>query len=294
LSKVEWQDSSLPGIRVRRAATFLILLHFVAIATAVTSASSGRFAAPSVAVGLSVPFRPYLRFLFLESPYRFFAPNPGPTLKLYFRIGRRHEASRWIEFPRRTDLSGAVPYHRALELVERNLRGSSPSTGMTTSEEGRIALSSFVRHVARMSSENVSDASLGPVSQIEAYAVEHAFLSPDQIRMGMKPTDLRLYRCHELGRFNSDGRRTDNDPVRDVAMETFATQMLVNDLLPLIKERKGNSKPTEAIKLAQEAGVPEPVLALIVTSPDLLTTSPDQMAARIHALVGETTAASGK
>ena len=287
LPQLESADASLPRIDIRRAASFAILLHFLAIATAVISVRSGRFDAPWLTVGLSVPFRPYLRFLFLESPYRFFAPNPGPTLKFYLRIERRHEDPCWVEFPRRSDMSGPIPYHRALELVERNLQGISPSNQMTMTEQGRICLSSFVRHVARISGGNESDATPASVSQIEAYAVEHSFLSPDQIRSGMKTTDLRLYRCYALGRFNSDGRRTDEGPVRELAMEVLATQMLVNDVLPRLKQRKSDVKATETIFLMKGIGVPDPICALVAKSPELLEASPGQLATRLHAVVGE-------
>jgi hypothetical protein len=48
-----------PGRATRLAISLFVVLHFLAILTAVTSASSANFSAPGLAVWASRPFQPY-------------------------------------------------------------------------------------------------------------------------------------------------------------------------------------------------------------------------------------------
>src|SRR5262245_11840191 len=106
-----------PSRATRRVVSLLILVHFLAILTAVTSASSGPFAAPALAVLANRPFQPYLQLTFLANAYRFYAPDPGAPSVLWFRIQYDDRSVRWLELPRRADFVWRIPYERYKSLT---------------------------------------------------------------------------------------------------------------------------------------------------------------------------------
>src|ERR1700731_1131803 len=119
MSKTDPVAASGPPTRIKHILSFLIVLHFAGILIAVTSAGSGRYTAPSLSRRLSIPFRPYLQSLFLGASYRFFAPNPDPTRKLYFRVEREDGSVRWVEFPCRKDYSTMFVYFRYWKMPQQ-------------------------------------------------------------------------------------------------------------------------------------------------------------------------------
>src|SRR5262245_37113921 len=99
-----------------------IVWHFFAIFLAVTS-EGGRGNSPELCRKIyyqelgKVPAYPYLRFLFLTNAYRFFAPNPGPTALLWFRVQYDDGSARWFELPDADEFVLRMPYQRRLALA---------------------------------------------------------------------------------------------------------------------------------------------------------------------------------
>ena len=69
------------------------MLHFFAKFTTLINNGS------MISERINKPFRPYLDFLFLSSAYQFFAPDPGPTSLIWFRVRYEDGTVRWKEWP---------------------------------------------------------------------------------------------------------------------------------------------------------------------------------------------------
>jgi hypothetical protein len=74
---------ALPRMWRRIGVSVLIVLHFLAILSAVMSASPGPKAMGALYIYV---FRNYLEFFYLTNAYHFYAPEPGPAYGLWFRI----------------------------------------------------------------------------------------------------------------------------------------------------------------------------------------------------------------
>src|SRR5580704_1032092 len=174
-----------PTKQLKRVISALIILHFAAILTTVTSASSGRFAAPSLAVRLASPFRPYLQFLFLGASYRFFAPNLDPPKHLYFRLATQAGVVHWVELPHRQDCSSMLVYYRFWKMPQQIVWKSPASRGRTRrflNRDSSICLASMIRQVVKLHPIVNDDGTVSPVDCVDVYGVEHDIVSPPQVR----------------------------------------------------------------------------------------------------------------
>src|SRR5262249_54850046 len=92
--------TAMPSRWRRFFLTLLILAHFAAIGTAVVVVPPRDGQAPRLAQQLWMRFaRPYLLFTTLTNGYHFYAPDPGPTALLWFRVQYADGSSRWVRFP---------------------------------------------------------------------------------------------------------------------------------------------------------------------------------------------------
>lgn len=111
--------------RIRRMAiSLLIVLHFTAITTACLSPPPSPWIVQQAWVRL---FRPYLHFMYLNNAYHYYAPEPGPTSYLWFRViytsPDKNEYGLWYKVPRldeqgRNDHAMALEYQRYISLTE--------------------------------------------------------------------------------------------------------------------------------------------------------------------------------
>lgn len=108
---------STPSRAWRRLLSLLLLIHFFAILTTVTAFSTPDCPAPRMAVWADVPLRPYLQVTFLNSAYRFFAPNPGVPTILWFRVSYSDQNVCWVEAPVPADSWLRAGYQRRLNLA---------------------------------------------------------------------------------------------------------------------------------------------------------------------------------
>jgi hypothetical protein len=108
----------------RLALSVLFLLHFAAISTACLAAPPAPWVIAQVWTRLS---RPYLEFMYLNNAYHFYAPEPGPSSYLWFRVifetpeGR--DQGLWYKVPELSEDGFirhpvALEYHRYLVMNE--------------------------------------------------------------------------------------------------------------------------------------------------------------------------------
>jgi len=277
--------AGLPPPWCRRLVSVLIALHFLAIVAAVTSADSLRLPSPFQAIRFAAIFRPYLQLVFLKNPYRFFAPDPAPTLKLYFHVLRSNGTTAWVEFPRRADFISPSVYHRYCKMPQhaiRTTRDPVDRSRRVLNRVGEICISSYVRQIAKADGAKQRQSTVEV--QVEVYEVSHGLMSVAQVREGWEATDLRLYRFDLLGRYMADGRRIDVEPIREVRKDILLTQLFHNDLLPRMSRQAERDLHRSEVQVADAIGVPEPILAFMTKSPGILGSAPDDLVARVGAV----------
>src|SRR5262245_42688935 len=193
---------------LKRAVTIAIGLHFLAIWSTVVGTSTFRYQAPPLVEMLRVspPVNFYLQSTFLTNPYRFYAPDPGPTSLMWFRLKYADDTVRWFELARRDDFALRIPYQRhmsiAMMLFGMGVAPDPTDPGkLVILPEAQIGLSSYVRHVAGMHPRTAPDGTAIPVELVSVYAVFHNILEPDQIRLGWEPDALQLYEMDFLGQY---------------------------------------------------------------------------------------------
>ncbi len=254
--------------------SILILFHFFAIFLAVT-AEGGPDNSPELSRKLYFSdyahytnAYPYLRTLFLTNAYRFFAPNPGWTALVWFRVQYADGSVRWFEIPRAGEFVLRMPYQRRLALalqVGQNIMEYPPYSGRSIlTVYGRAYVSSFVRHVARMHAP--ADPAETPgrnIDHIRVFKVDHMILLPVQVWAGWDHTDLRNYRYTYVGAYQPDGTRQYNVVLGDglplFRQGQFAAQVLVADVYPVL-ERKGD---------LADLALPPPIRKLLKDFPEL-------------------------
>jgi hypothetical protein len=120
----------LPRLWRRIVVSVLIILHFGGILSAVLSAQPS----PWIFVVVNVyVYRPYLEFMYLTNAYHFYAPDPGPSYILHFRIEYEQDGflhSHWRKVP---DLGedGWPKYPLAIQYQRRLAMANLVSTTRT-------------------------------------------------------------------------------------------------------------------------------------------------------------------
>jgi hypothetical protein len=291
-----------PPAAVKTVVTTLVLLHFFAIVTTVTSAQSRNFPASELAIRLNLWFRPYLQLVFLTNPYRFYAPDPGATNVFWLRIEYADGSVRWWEMPRRADFGvRRIAYQRTLSLTMLFDSMMTPvptpinPNGRMLSPEGRIVLSSYMRHVARVKGQVKADGTPNPVKRIRVYNVYHVWVEPPQVKMGMTPEDIRTYRPSMYGYYEADGTRIaenhgllgapppEMDAMQDMTTMAVVAQMLQKDIYPAIKR----NPQADRFQLLVDLGIPEPVRRMLGRFPEILDPSfdGDELQSRLESAV---------
>jgi hypothetical protein len=112
----------LPAALNKLALSLLVLFHFGAILTAVTSVplpgGPGLWLANQLWFRV---YRPYVQFMYLNNAYHFYAPEPGPATLLWCQIRYSDGSRRWAEIPQRSATlldPLALQYYRRLAMNE--------------------------------------------------------------------------------------------------------------------------------------------------------------------------------
>jgi hypothetical protein len=114
----------LPGRVQRIAISVAILFHFLGILSAVMSAPPTPWVFRQIWARV---YRPYLQFMFLNNAYHFYAPEPGPSCFIWFRVEMVNDKDEklytWIEYPKikkdgLPDHPSALNYQRHLAMTD--------------------------------------------------------------------------------------------------------------------------------------------------------------------------------
>jgi len=262
---------------VRKTVSLAIALHFFAILTTVVGSGTHLFPPPMLAemVRLWKPINVYLHSIFLTNPYRFYAPDPGPTNIMWFRLRYADGAVRWVELSRRDEWAMRIPYqrHMSLTMLLNGLTMPDPvdSRKVVISEEGQVCIASFVRHLARTYPRFGADGTTIAVDWITAYNVFHGILEPGNIRMNWEFDDPRMYEQVYLGVYRQDGIRNPDGygPYFGYRIQygvfLFA-QSLLQDVAPLVQ----NVPREKRLQAIEPLDLPIPWRKLLVRFPELL------------------------
>jgi hypothetical protein len=268
-----------PPLWGKTIVSLLVSAHFFAIFTAVTAAGTSQFPPPPLLV-LTKEYltRPYLHFVFLTNPYRFFAPNPGPSNLLWFRVEYADGSVRWLEAPRRADWTLRMPYQRHLCTVllfdqMANPISSDDPTTRKLSPEGKVVACSFARYVARKIGGAQSEGTPNPVAKVSIYSVMHSVLEPWQVQNGWDTNDLRLHTPFYIGTFGPDGVQLDagTTAIEYRVVSDLAAHMLTRDIYPLFRKYPDRDRA----ELLTQVGAPPAIRALFYRFPEL--TRQDEM-----------------
>jgi hypothetical protein len=148
---------------VRRwAVSGLIVLHFTAILTTVIGSPPGPWIVGQVHHWI---FRPYLTFMYLNNPYRFYSPEPGPANQLWFRIEYLQGKPHWGKIPDIDDQGrSAYPFSeqhtRRLALTE-NVSRTTPVPWTVPNAAGVTDIAAFVKLRDQHSPTPVDEDKLG-------------------------------------------------------------------------------------------------------------------------------------
>ena len=267
------QCGALPPRWLRGVVTLLLLAHWFAIATAVIAAGTPQFPPPLPAIWARLYVtQPYLNFVFLANPYRFYAPNPGPANLIWFRIEYEDGTVRWWETPERRDWTLRMPYqrHLCLALLFDQMAESAADdpTLRRLTLQGKVAASSFARYVARKFARSDAQGNPVPAVRISIYTVMHSVLEPWMVQQGWDIHDLRLYSPFYLGTYSADGLQLDagTDTIQYRVISDMAAYILATDVYPLFRQHPQQDRS----ELLHALGAPRPIRALFYRFPELL------------------------
>lgn len=215
--------------------SLLILAHFAAICTAITVVPPPNGPPPFVPLQLYVRFfHPYLVATNMNNGYHFYAPEPGPSALLWFRVQWADGASRWERAPDHPKMAnhlqrrrlGALatvitqtqplPPHRAEALIKaRTEAGERQDIPLSPDQPPAVQyreptpvskhlLSSFARFIARHTPH--PDGATVAITGIKIYSVEYFNPPVEHFLAGREPVDPSLYVPHYMGDYEPDGR----------------------------------------------------------------------------------------
>lgn len=112
---LEVSDAAIPAPWLRRLASVLILAF---LAVVILGPLSNPIASRHLTAPLGAWVSPIHRALFLGHGYRFFAPNPGPSHLVQYKITRADGTQSEGVFPDRETIKPRLLYHRWFMLSE--------------------------------------------------------------------------------------------------------------------------------------------------------------------------------
>lgn len=259
---------------VKALLSLLICGHWFAICTAVIAAGTPQFPPPLPAVWARLYLtQPYLNFVFLTNPYRFYAPNPGPANLVWFRLEYADGSVRWLEVPDRQQWRLRMPYQRHLcvallfDQMGESVSAQDP-TVRRLSPQGKVAASSFARYVARKYPKADVQGNPIPVSRVSIYTVMHSVMEPYMVQKGWDVYDLRLYTPFYIGTFGPDGVQLDKgtEYMEYRVVSDLVAHMLATDIYPQFRKYPDRDRS----EILAELGIPRPIRAMFYRFPELL------------------------
>jgi hypothetical protein len=244
----------LPRIIRRLTLTFLVLLHFGGILSAVCSPAPPQGPASWLVNQLwTGVYRPYLYFMYLNNAYHFYSPDPGPPMLVWFRIEYEGNKSRWVEVPTLAKSRSKLAFQRRLALTEStNQLKNQPPVDFDKRLERRIdagrdfrptpipllndpafgrnfeyrepvtyskqLLRSYARYVLShypyVDEQGEAHPDVKPL-KVKIYRVIHAIPDMSHIANGFYPYDPTTYMPYYQGEFDTQGNLLDGPTFKD-------------------------------------------------------------------------------
>ena len=278
----ETQVTRRPAVWVRRIMSAIIVIHFAAIFAAVTGSGNGRFGPPQILAEARNIFRPYLQLFYLDSHYRFFAPNPGVEPTFWIRLIDQQGDARWLEWPNAAHSPTAGDYSRNLLLfrwADETQRNPADPAKERLSPGAIAALGSYARHLRGRLASSEADAGLS-LARLQFFVVGQSLLTPQRIRAGWGFLDLRLRDVRFFGEFSVEGELLSDGVVRSLVLPDLVARMIELEVAPAV------ANPSDAAALEatlHSAGIPQPVRMLVQHHPELLSLTGDRLKQEVRA-----------
>jgi hypothetical protein len=141
---------TLVSLKLRRLVlSLLFTLHFAGICSAALGAAPSPVLVQQVWTRL---FRPYLEFMYLNNAYHFYAPEPGPSTYIWFRViyttPEKKDYGTWFKIPDmdekgRIRYPMALIYQRFLAMTESTVPSDPTPPGVFIAADGSIEPNPF-------------------------------------------------------------------------------------------------------------------------------------------------------
>jgi len=259
---------------VKWGTSAVIVVHFLAILTAVIGLGVGYAPPPRLCAQANQRFAPYLELVFLQNPYRFYAPNPGCDPTMWVRISYSDGGVRWRSFPQPPQSAAPVLRQRLLAMP-RSAVETIPvgpfAEDVALTPMSQICLASYIRGIVRR--DTTTDELGLPLlaEDVTVYRIDKRCMQPFQAREGWEFTDLRLHQATYLGTYFVNGRSREGPRGEPISMPSLAAQ--------IIQE----SFDTQGAKheIATTA-MPRPIAAFLEAHPEVVHGARSDLAERVR------------
>jgi hypothetical protein len=271
-------SQSRPPLFVKLVLSLVILFHLSAILAHVLS--GGR---PLIMLMAASKFRPYLKTMWLDNAYRFYAPDPGPTEVIWYKMVYEDGSTQWTQVPpRREDVYLRMPYQRHMSISllasmwnERLMSkpredinsavsilvNNQPVIRTVLTAVGEIYFRSYARHVARLYAAHPE--TKAPLAYLECYMVHYLIRSPDEMRRKMDMFDPRKLRIDYISSFTPSGQMANFEQgFKPREADDLFVELTQNEIVPLL-EANAKKPPAERKPIMQvlhDYGIPYPLI----------------------------------
>lgn len=270
-------QSKKPSRWVKLIVSAIILFHLSAILSHVLSGGG-----PFVMRQLSAFYRPYLKTMWLDNAYRFYAPDPGPTEVLWYHLRYDDGSARWTQVPDRDQFYLRMPFQRHMSIAllasmmtEQEainprddpssaasiLVNNRPTMRTVLTPNGEIYYRSYARHIARVHQKHPrSGASL---VSMDCYMVQYMPRTPYHMRMGIDMYDPRMIRIQSVATFSPEGTMSNHAlGFKDRIPDDFFIDFVQSDIAPMIEENAQlpEDKRRTVMQVLKDYGIPYPLI----------------------------------
>lgn len=274
-----------PSVFIRLIVSLVVFLHLGAIIIYVIGAGG-----PFVMKQASSWIRPYLKMMWLDNAYRFYAPNPGPTEVIWYRLQYDDGSTRWTQLPKREDFYFRMPFQRHMSIallasmmiekeaikpaedaasVANILVNNSVSYKTVLTAAAEVYFRSYARHIARKEARHPTRGS--QLVSMDCYMTHYGIRLPYDMRMNMDMYDPRTLQIQFIATYSPDGTMSNFEAgFRDRVADDLFIEIMQNEMLPLLEENDklpAGQKQTIA-QVIREFGVPYPLVQPILKLPE--------------------------
>jgi len=272
---------SQPNLFVKVLISLVILFHLSAILTHVIAGGG-----PFVMKQISSWYQPYLKTMWMDNAYRFYAPDPGSTEVLWYKLQYEDGSTRWTQVPRREDFYLRMPFQRHMSIallgsmmIEKEAVSPKEDSASVASvlvnnqmtyrtilnPKGEIFFRSYARHIGYK--EHLHPATGSPLVSMDCYLVHYNIRTPYQMRMNMDMYDPRVLDIQLMATFSVDGTLSNfQQGFKDKLADDLFIELVQNEILPMLEAN--NKLPVEQRKsiaqILKDYGIPYPLIQPIV------------------------------